>query len=64
MSNDPLIKSYPWYAQYQFVGNKPIVAIDLDGLEESPENSDVVKSDPNYTVSIVSYEYMEIVHIP
>ena len=31
---DPLTKGYPWYTPYQFAGNKPIVAIDLDGLEE------------------------------
>lgn len=34
LSVDPLTSSYPWYAPYQFTGNKPIAAIDLDGLEE------------------------------
>jgi len=34
LSVDPLTKSYPWYAPYQFAGNKPIIAIDMDGLEE------------------------------
>lgn len=34
LSVDPLTKGYPWYTPYQFAGNKPIVAIDLDGLEE------------------------------
>ncbi len=34
LSVDPLTKSYPWYTPYQFAGNKPIAAIDLDGLEE------------------------------
>ncbi len=34
LSVDPLTASYPWYTPYQFAGNKPIVAIDLDGLEE------------------------------
>jgi hypothetical protein len=29
-----LSDSYPWYTPYQFAGNKPIWAIDLDGLEE------------------------------
>jgi RHS repeat-associated protein len=32
-SIDPLTKSYPWYTPYQFAGNMPIAAIDLDGLE-------------------------------
>jgi len=30
----PLSPDYPWYTTYQFAGNKPIIAIDLDGLEE------------------------------
>src|SRR5690606_3381462 len=34
LSVDPLFKSYPWYTPYQFAGNKPVWAIDLDGLEE------------------------------
>lgn len=34
LSVDPLTASYPWYTPYQFAGNKPIIAIDLDGLEE------------------------------
>lgn len=34
LSVDPLTKEYPFYTPYQFAGNKPIVAIDIDGLEE------------------------------
>jgi RHS repeat-associated protein len=37
LSADPLIvqgQQYPWYSPYQFAGNKPIQATDLDGLEE------------------------------
>ncbi len=34
LSVDPLTQEYPWYTPYQFAGNKPIQAIDLDGLEE------------------------------
>jgi RHS repeat-associated protein len=33
LSVDPLSKDYPWYTPYQFAGNTPIQAIDLDGLE-------------------------------
>jgi|GEM_PF-2745152 len=36
LSTDPLSQFYPWYTPYQFAGNKPIYAIDLDGLEERP----------------------------
>ena len=35
LSVDPLFKSYPWYTPFQFAGNMPIWAIDLDGLEEA-----------------------------
>jgi RHS repeat-associated protein len=34
LSVDPLTKDYPFYTPYQFSGNMPIWAIDLDGLEE------------------------------
>ena len=34
LSVDPLTKEYAWYTPYQFAGNKPIAAKDLDGLEE------------------------------
>ena len=34
LSPDPLTAGYPWYTPYQFAGNKPIWAIDVDGLEE------------------------------
>lgn len=34
LSIDPLTSKFPWYTPYQFAGNKPIWAIDLDGLEE------------------------------
>ncbi|MFT5348491.1 MAG: RHS repeat-associated protein, partial [Bacteroidia bacterium] len=35
LSVDPLFKTYPWYTPYQFAGNMPIAAIDLDGLEQA-----------------------------
>ncbi|PWU02589.1 MAG: hypothetical protein C5B52_05040 [Bacteroidetes bacterium] len=34
LSTDPLAKAYPWYTPYQFAGDKPIMAIDIDGMEE------------------------------
>jgi hypothetical protein len=33
LSVDPLSGRYPFYTPYQFAGNKPIWAIDIDGLE-------------------------------
>jgi len=34
LSVDPLTKKYPHYTPYSFAGNTPIVAIDIDGLED------------------------------
>lgn len=34
LSVDPLANNFPYYTPYQFAGNKPIEAIDIDGLEE------------------------------
>lgn len=34
LSIDPLTKEYPFYTPYQFAGNMPICAIDIDGAEE------------------------------
>ncbi|RYE27958.1 MAG: hypothetical protein EOP48_34045, partial [Sphingobacteriales bacterium] len=34
LSVDDMTHQYPWYTPYQFAGNKPIWAIDLDGREE------------------------------
>lgn len=33
LSVDPIANGYPWYSPYQFAGNTPIWAIDLEGLE-------------------------------
>jgi len=35
LSVDPLSPQFPWYTPYQFAGNTPIQAVDLDGLEIS-----------------------------
>lgn len=36
MSVDPLTSKFPYYTPYQFAGNTPIQAIDLDGAEPAP----------------------------
>ncbi|MBX9703422.1 MAG: RHS repeat-associated core domain-containing protein [Silvanigrellaceae bacterium] len=33
ISVDPLAHKYPFYTPYQYAGNKPIISIDIDGLE-------------------------------
>ena len=35
LSVDPLTREYPYYTPYQFAGNKPIWALDLDGREDT-----------------------------
>ncbi|HXB13878.1 MAG TPA: RHS repeat-associated core domain-containing protein, partial [Bacteroidia bacterium] len=34
LSIDPLEKKFAYYSPYMFAGNKPIIAVDVDGLEE------------------------------
>ncbi len=46
LSVDPLTRSYAWYTPYQFAGNKPIIAIDLDGLEEKIVINSIYKAAP------------------
>jgi RHS repeat-associated protein len=46
LSVDPLASKFAFYTPYQFAGNKPIWALDLDGLEDVYfQNVDPVKSD-------------------
>lgn len=52
LSVDPLFESYPWYTPYQFAGNKPIWAIDLDGKEEWYVTI-VTNEDKSKTITIV-----------
>jgi RHS repeat-associated protein len=48
LSVDPLHQSYPWLSPYQFAANRPIIAIDLDGLEAQPATgAQTITSDPN-----------------
>lgn len=51
-SVDPIAGEYPWYTPFQFAGNKPIWAIDLDGLEEWYSTNG-----PWYQKSIISGPY-------
>ena len=57
MSVDPLAPSYPWYAPYQFAGNTPIIAIDLDGLEPSFENLEDANRVANDVNSLLFHLY-------
>ncbi len=34
LSVDPITSKYAFYTPFQFAGNKPIIAVDIDGLEE------------------------------
>ena len=61
LSVDPLTKSFPWYTPYQFAGNKPIWAIDLDGLEEYYTSSGqlIGKYGTSTEIRIVHKDYIE-----
>lgn len=55
-SVDPLTKKYPHYTPYQFSGNMPIAAIDIDGLEpaknpDDPSNQD--NRNPTTTINTI-----------
>jgi len=61
LSVDPLFKEYPWYTPYQFAGNKPIWAIDMDGAEEYYASSGelIGKYGTNTEIRIVYDKYIE-----
>jgi RHS repeat-associated protein len=42
LSIDPLASDYPFYSPYLFAGNKPVMAVDIDGLE-ADKNPNVVE---------------------
>jgi len=56
LSVDPLSRKYPFYSPYQFAGNKPIWATDLDGLEENFQPN----PNPNNTVKIQVLDFKKI----
>jgi RHS repeat-associated protein len=45
LSVDPLFRSFAWLTPFQFASNRPIVAIDLDGLESLDKNGNI--TEPN-----------------
>jgi RHS repeat-associated protein len=50
LSIDPLSEDYPWFSPYQFAGNTPIQAIDLEGLEPAE------KINTNYNAHLKIYK--------
>jgi len=74
LSVDPLAKSFPWYTPFQFAGNTPIQAIDLDGEEPksvviqsisfstlsiSPEKDDPGQETRQVKVKNVTYKFTD-----
>jgi RHS repeat-associated protein len=59
LSVDPLTKDYPWYTPYQFAGNMPIRAIDLDGGEPKgyEANNPYGASHPGTNVKYIPSSY-------
>jgi len=61
LSVDPLRKSYPMYTPYQFAGNEPIAAIDMDGLEPKTMIDETGKlTRPMVTLLVYAFGYDEI----
>jgi len=56
LSVDPLEDEYPWYTPYQFAGNTPIQALDLDGLEPQDFRSNGTTGE-KFTGGIQQYDY-------
>ncbi len=54
LSVDPLTKNFPWYTPYQFAGNMPIWAIDLDGAEPLKSTISEILVSSNNTVKVTS----------
>ena len=52
MSVDPLASSYPMLTPYQFAGNTPIQAIDVDGLEALIVTFPEYRADPELEVKV------------
>jgi len=52
LSVDPLRREYPWYTPYQFAGNTPIQAIDIDGLEPGKVNGGGTLDCPDCAASL------------
>lgn len=67
LSIDPLTSQYPFYTPYSFAGNKPIWALDLEGLEElifiyrvtnlEKGTAVLVSVDKNYTSKAIPQHY-------
>ena len=50
VSVDPIASKYTYYTPYQYAGNKPVISVDIDGLEGNNDNNQQVinnKSDSN-----------------
>ncbi|MCB0739287.1 MAG: hypothetical protein KDC92_17390, partial [Bacteroidetes bacterium] len=54
LSEDPLTSSYPWYTPYQFAGNMPIWAIDIDGLEEHIYTKDFLENGGQMVLDLIN----------
>ncbi|MBK8712098.1 MAG: hypothetical protein IPL97_09545 [Niastella sp.] len=52
LSVDPLTSSFPFYSPYQYAGNTPIQAIDLDGLEEYVVVTELYKNGKPKSITI------------
>jgi RHS repeat-associated protein len=57
LSVDPLTREYPWYSPYQFAGNMPIWAVDLDGAEPLVASNYKTLTDLKSAIKMVHYKH-------
>jgi len=62
LSIDPYASKYPFYSPYQFAGNNPIWAKDLDGKEQDPAMQDPLKN-PTLSLSNASANYIRTLSV-
>jgi RHS repeat-associated protein len=61
LSVDPLMKKYAMLAPYQFAGNSPVHAVDLDGMEPAyPDNNSIVKTAESIVIKQTTYNNMSV----
>jgi RHS repeat-associated protein len=60
ISVDPLTKQYPFYSPYQFAGNMPIAATDLDGKEVSVSYNYATVSKDRTAIEVKSSVFIKV----
>ena len=63
LSQDPLTDEFAWWSPYQFAGNTPVNAIDLDGMEV-PQAKNKNKTEVQKALGAVDFSEGKISRLP